>query len=406
MNSSYFFDAPCGQDQCVTSPDSGQYGKTADQDQVGVAAAGRDQVGFVPIQHVGTFNQTQQLQQFLTTQYTSVERLISLRRRPHTVDAVKALLPAIEQSHQNLMQFLVNEVPVNLSAIECANRNKDEFDTRVNEWLATESPAFDTLSDVSNPSTRSFRSSVILRVAELKASVSKLALLQIADWHKEEQELIALRANQARQEAALKAKHQQQEAQLRYQLASMELKALANQVDSLNETDGPPHYKTLMTPLLETHDSSAPMDSIANFPSTFETKHPGLAGFDLNVEPKVSIACDVAPHVPDSSVSFPEFTSQHLPTLLNETPFFSAQVHPTPSRAVPVCATQTTATLPRSERYCESRPRVRFSKAYSCHGTQCGSTQVHMKLHVGTQQLHPMVPSSPVALQLRAPPPK
>ena len=130
MNSSYCFDAPCGQDQCVTSPDSGQYGKTADRDQVGVAAAGRDQVGFVQVQRVGTFNQTQQ---FLTTQYTSLERLISLRRRPHTVDAVKALLPAIEQSHQNLMQFLVNEVPVNLSAIESANRNKDEFDTRVNE---------------------------------------------------------------------------------------------------------------------------------------------------------------------------------------------------------------------------------------------------------------------------------
>ena len=171
----------------------------------------------------------------------------------------------------------------------------------------------------------------------------------------------------------------------------MELKALANQADSLNETDGPPDYKTLTTPLLETHDSSAPMDSIANFPSTFETKHPRLAGFDLNVEPKISIAYDVAPHVPDSSISFPQFTSQHLPTLSNETPFFSAQVHPAPSRAVPVCATQTTATLPRSERYCESRPRVRFSKAYSCHGTQCGSTQVHMKPHMGTQQSHPMV---------------
>ena len=217
MNSSYCFDAPCGQDQCVRSPDSGQYGKTADRDQVRVAAAGRDQVGFVQIQHVGTFNQTQQLPQFLTTQYTSVERLISLRRRPHTVDAVKALLPAIEQSHQNLMPFLANEVPVNLSAIESANRNEDEFDTRVNEWLTSESPAFDTFSDVSNPSTRSSRSSVKLRVAELKASASKLALLQIADRHKEEQELIAFKANQARQEAALKAKHQQQEAQRRYQ---------------------------------------------------------------------------------------------------------------------------------------------------------------------------------------------
>ena len=172
----------------------------------------------------------------------------------------------------------------------------------------------------------------------------------------------------------------------------MELKALANQVDTLNENDGPPDYKTLTTPLLETHDSSAPMDLIANFPSTFETNHFRLAGFDLNVEPKISIACDVAPHVPDSSVSFPEFTSQHLPTLLNETPFFSAQVHPTPSRAVPVCATQTTATLPRSERYCESRPRVRFSKAYSCHGTQCGSTRVHMKPHMGTQRSHPTLP--------------
>ena len=172
----------------------------------------------------------------------------------------------------------------------------------------------------------------------------------------------------------------------------MELKALANQVDSLKETDGPPDYKTLTTPLLETHDSSEPMDSIANFPSTFETNHFRLAGFDLNVEPKISIACDVAPHLPDSSISFPEFTSQHLPTLSNETPFFSAQVHPTPSRAVPVCATQTTATLPRSKRFCESRPRVRFSKADSCHGTQCGSTQVHMKPHMGTQQSHPTFP--------------
>ena len=72
------------------------------------------------------------------------------------------------------MQFLANEVPVNLSAIERENRNKDEFDTRVNEWLTSESPAFDTLSDASNPSTRSFRSSVKLRVAELKASTSKL----------------------------------------------------------------------------------------------------------------------------------------------------------------------------------------------------------------------------------------
>ena len=221
------------------------------------------------------------------------------------------------------------------------------------------SPAFDTLSDVSNRSTRSCCFSVKLRVAELKASASKLALLQIADRHKEEQELIALKANQARQEAALKAKHQKQEAQRRYQLASMELKALANQVDSLNETDGPPDYKTLTTPLLETHDSSAPMDSIANFPSTFETNHFRLAGFDPNVEPKISIACDVAPHLPDSSISFPEFTSQHLPTLSNETPFFSAQVHPTPSRAVTVCATQTTSILPRSERYCKSRPRLR-----------------------------------------------
>ena len=157
-------------------------------------------------------------------------------------------------------------------------------------------------------------------------------------------------------------KHQQQEAQRRYQLASMELEALANQVDSLDETDGPPNYKTLTTPLLETHDSSAPMGSIANFPSTFETKHSRLAGFDLNVKPKISIVCDVAPHLPDSSISFPELTSQHLPTLLNETPFFSAQVHPTPSRVVPVYSTQTTATLPRSEQYCESRPRVRFSK--------------------------------------------
>ena len=141
---------------------------------------------------------------------------MSLRRRSHTVDAVKALLPAIEQSHQNLMPFLANEVPVNLSAIESANRNKDEFDTRVNEWLTSESPAFDTHSDVSNPSTRSSRSSVKLRVSELKASASKLALLQIADRHKKEQELITLKANQARQEAALKAKHQQQEAQRRY----------------------------------------------------------------------------------------------------------------------------------------------------------------------------------------------
>ena len=206
-SSSYCFDAPCDQDQCVTSPDSGQYGKTADRDQMGVAAAGRYQVGFVPIQCVGTFNQTQKLQQFFTTQYTSVERLISLKRRPHTVDAVKALLPAIEQSHQNLMQFLANEVPVNLSAIESANRNKDEFDTRVNEWLTLESPAFGTLSDVSNPSTRSSCSSVKLRVAQRKASASKLALLQIANGHKEEQESIALKANQARQEAALKAKH-------------------------------------------------------------------------------------------------------------------------------------------------------------------------------------------------------
>ena len=83
----------------MTFPDSAQYGKTADRDQVGFAAAGRDQVGFVQIQRLWTFNQTQQLQQFLTTQYTSVERLTLLRRRPHTVDAVKALLHAIEQSH-------------------------------------------------------------------------------------------------------------------------------------------------------------------------------------------------------------------------------------------------------------------------------------------------------------------
>ena len=48
---------------------------------------------------------------------------MSLRRRPHTVEAVKALLPAIEQFHQNLMRFLANEVPVNLSAIERENRN-------------------------------------------------------------------------------------------------------------------------------------------------------------------------------------------------------------------------------------------------------------------------------------------
>ena len=136
-----------------------------------VAAAGRDQVGFVQIQHVGIFNQNQQ---FLTTQYTSVERFMSLKRRLYTVEAVKALLPAIEQSHQNLMQFLANEVPVNLSAIESENRNKDDFDTRVDEWLSSESPAFDTLSDVSNPSTRSFRSSVKLRVAEFNASTSKL----------------------------------------------------------------------------------------------------------------------------------------------------------------------------------------------------------------------------------------
>ena len=150
------------------------------------------------------------------------------------------MLPAIEQFHQILMQFLANEVPVNLSAIERENRNKDEFDTRVNEWLSSEFPAFDTLSDASNPSTRSSRSSVKLRVAELKASTSKLALLQIADRHREQQELIALKANQAQQEAALKAKHEQQEAQRRYQLASMKLEALANQVDSLNVTDGPP----------------------------------------------------------------------------------------------------------------------------------------------------------------------
>ena len=47
--SSYCFDAPCDQDQCVTSPDSGQYSKTADWDQVGVVAAGQDQVRFVQI---------------------------------------------------------------------------------------------------------------------------------------------------------------------------------------------------------------------------------------------------------------------------------------------------------------------------------------------------------------------
>ena len=132
------------------------------------------------------------------------------------------------------------------------------------------------------------------------------------------------------------------------------------------------------------------MDSIVNFPSTFETNHFRLAGFDLNVELKISIACDVAPHLPGLPISFSEFTSHHLPTLSNETPFSSAQVHPTPSRAVPVCATQTTAILPRSERYCESRPRVRFPRVDSSHGTQCGSTQVHMKPHMGTQQSRTM----------------
>ena len=152
----------------------------------------------------------------------------------------------------------------------------------------------------------------------------------------------------------------------------MELEAFANQVDSLNETDGPPDYKTLTTPLLETHDSSAPMDSIANFPSIFEINHCRLAGFDLNVEPKISIACDVASHLPNSSISFPEFTSEHLPTLSNETPFFLAQVHLTLSRAVPVYATQSTATLSRSERYCESQPRgFTFPESHSTNSYSC-----------------------------------
>ena len=49
-------------------------------------------------------------------------------------------------------------------------------------------------------------------------------------------------------------------------------------------------------PLHETHDSSAPIGSIASFPSTLRTEDSRLAGFDLNVEPKISIACDTAPH--------------------------------------------------------------------------------------------------------------
>ena len=121
-------------------------------------------------------------------------------------------------------------------------------------------------------------------------------------------------------------------------------------------------------------------------------KHSRLAGFNLNVKINISIACDVALHLSDSSVFVPEFSPQHFPPLSHETPFFSTQIHPALYRAMPVYTTQTTATLPRSERCCESWPQVRFSEADSCHGTQCGLTQVHMKRHISTQKSHGTLP--------------
>ena len=151
----------------------------------------------------------------LDEQYIKVERAISLRSA--NVETVIEMRNCVNQTFLELLK-LMQSANVDISQIESVTKNKQEFDTHVNNWIksVTATPSFTNVPQASRaPSEKSIKS---CSTSSSKSSSSsskrrealvnyKLAVLK----QKQAQERALEVAEQARQEAERKLAEQQRE---------------------------------------------------------------------------------------------------------------------------------------------------------------------------------------------------
>ena len=151
----------------------------------------------------------------LDEQYIKVERAIPLRSA--NVETVIEMRNCVNQTFLDLLK-LMQSANVDISQIESATKNKQEFDTHVNNWIksVTATPSFTNVPQASRaPSEKSIKS---CSTSSSKSSSSsskrrealvnyKLAVLK----QKQAQERTLEVAEQARQEAERKLAEQQRE---------------------------------------------------------------------------------------------------------------------------------------------------------------------------------------------------
>ena len=155
----------------------------------------------------------------LDDQYVKVERAISLRSA--NVESVIEMRNCVNQTFLDLLK-LMQSANVDVSQIESATKNKQEFDTHVNNWIksVTATPSFTNVPHASRaPSEKSIKS---CSTSSSKSSSSsskrrealvnyKLAVLK----QKQAQERALEVAEQARRETERKLAEQQRETEMK-----------------------------------------------------------------------------------------------------------------------------------------------------------------------------------------------
>ena len=178
----------------------------------------------------------------LDEQYVKVERAISLRSA--NVESVIEMRNCVNQTFLGLLK-LMQSANVDISQIESATKNKQEFDTHVNNWIksVTATPSFTNVSQASRaPSEKSIKS---CSTSSSKSSSSsfkrrealvnyKLAVVK----QKQAQERALEVAEQAREEAERKLAEQnriQREAARELELAITEMEVWETSSDILEK---------------------------------------------------------------------------------------------------------------------------------------------------------------------------
>ena len=178
----------------------------------------------------------------LDEQYVKVERATSLRSA--NVESVIEMRNCVNQTFLDLLK-LMQSANVDVSQIESATKNKQEFDTHVNSWIksVTATSAFTNASQASRaPSEKSIKS---CSTSSSKSSSSsskrrealvnyKLAVLK----QKQAQERALEMAEQAREEAERKLAEQnriQREAARELELAKTEMEVWETSSDILEK---------------------------------------------------------------------------------------------------------------------------------------------------------------------------